>query len=209
MPTLHKVKQGEDITSIASAHGFSPETLWDDPANNEIKDKRKDGDVLKPGDEITIPDISKKQESVSADARHKFKKKTVKKTVRLQLIDNDEPVADSPYTLDVDGESFSGSTDGDGILEHEIKSTAKKGLLTLDDTGEEFELEFGELDPANEISGVQQRLDNLGYFVGKINGQLSPDTKAALEAFQKENSLIVSGKLDEETQNKITEIHGS
>ncbi|MER2519863.1 MAG: peptidoglycan-binding domain-containing protein [Bdellovibrionales bacterium] len=50
--------------------------------------------------------------------------------------------------------------------------------------------------PAKKISPAKQaqtRLSNLGYYAGKIDGQIGPKTKAAIKAFQKDQGMKPTG----------------
>ncbi|HEY8038968.1 MAG TPA: peptidoglycan-binding domain-containing protein [Polyangiaceae bacterium] len=66
-----------------------------------------------------------------------------------------------------------------------------------------YVLDLRYLDPASEVSGAQGRLSNLGYPCDAIDGDLGPRTKEALQAFQKDNGLDVSGELDDATKSKL------
>jgi hypothetical protein len=93
MPTEHKVKQGECISSIADQYGFPPEKLWDDPSNADLKERRKDPNTLSPDDVVIIPDKQIREESDPTEQRYKFRKKGVPAKIRLRLmrrIDNQE-----------------------------------------------------------------------------------------------------------------------
>lgn len=59
-------------------------------------------------------------------------------------------------------------------------------------------------DPASQdVASVQSRLKDLGYFPGTIDGATGPRTEAALFAFQRQNGIKASGKIDAETQAAI------
>ncbi len=50
---------------------------------------------------------------------------------------------------------------------------------------------------------IQMSLKNAGYYDGKIDGKLGPKTKAAVEAFQDANNLVVDGKIGVNTWSKL------
>ena len=61
----------------------------------------------------------------------------------------------------------------------------------------------------NEISGLQARLSNLGFYTGPVDGIMSPETKASLRAFQKRKNLTESGDLDQATMDALKVAFGS
>ena len=95
MSKKHKIKQGECISSIAEHYGFFPDDIWDDPANAELKEKRKDKNVLFAGDLVVIPDKRLLEETCATEQHHRFRRKRVPEIfrVRLRLLDG-EPRAD-------------------------------------------------------------------------------------------------------------------
>jgi len=50
---------------------------------------------------------------------------------------------------------------------------------------------------------AQARLNELGYNVGTPDGSAGPRTAAALRAFQRDNGLQPSGRLDAATQDVL------
>lgn len=84
---------------------------------------------------------------------------------------------------------------------------AKLAKLTLPD-GTEYELKLGNLDPVDEITGIQGRLSSLGVYDGSINGQLDDKTKIALALFQSLSELEVTGEADERTKDLLTQMSG-
>ncbi len=205
------VQQGECLLSIALEHGFLPETLWDLPENREVKDKRKDPSVLLPGDRLHIPDPRVKQESSSDGQKHRFRRKGFPAKLRIRVLQNGEPRKDTPYILDIDGVLSDGTTDGDGGVEVTVPPQAKRGRLTVGkDEGDRqvFELRLSGLDPIDALSGVQQRLDNLG-FACPVTGALDERTKAALADFQRAFDLEATGEADDKTRDRLVKEHGS
>ena len=54
-----------------------------------------------------------------------------------------------------------------------------------------------------EVIKLQERLNDLGYSVGKADGDFGNKTKAAIEQFQADNGLDVTGIADEKTQELL------
>jgi N-acetylmuramoyl-L-alanine amidase len=204
----HKVKQGECILSIAENNGFFWETLWKLPENTELKQKRKDPNVLSPGDEVFIPDKQEKTENCATEQKHQFRKKGGPALIRLRLLDFGKPRANLKYTLDIDGQLFSGTTDKQGHIEHFIPPDAQKGALQLGKNREPFDLNLGAMDPIDTIEGVQKRLNNLGFDCCDPNGVMNEETKYAIKEFQKKYQLTEDGQVNAETRDKLKEIHG-
>ncbi len=62
-------------------------------------------------------------------------------------------------------------------------------------------LEFGSEGAA--VTKLQQKLKDLGYLAGAVDGKFGVDTQAAVIAFQKNNNLTADGKAGTATQNKL------
>jgi peptidoglycan hydrolase-like protein with peptidoglycan-binding domain len=61
----------------------------------------------------------------------------------------------------------------------------------------------------SQVSQIQQALNDQGYNVGPVDGQMGPKTKAALKQFQQAKGLQASGKLDQQTVAMLTTNTGS
>ena len=53
------------------------------------------------------------------------------------------------------------------------------------------------------VEKVQRRLTELGYDLGPIDGKIGPKTVKAIKKFQQEQGVAVTGKLDEDTLQKL------
>ena len=203
----HKVEQGDHLSSIASQYGFGlTGTIWNDPQNADLKNERKDGHILFPGDEIFIPDKTEKKESRSTTAVHKFKKAGEKLKLKLKLLDVNDKRANEPCTLTVEGDASKLTSGGDGTLEKQILKTAKQGKLELSDL--EVPLMIGHLDPIDKQSGQIARLNNLGYAAGDPCKSDPDRFKSAVEEFQCDQSMKVTGDCDGATQDRLKTVHG-
>jgi N-acetylmuramoyl-L-alanine amidase len=205
------VRQGESLLSIALEHGYLPETLWNLPENKKLKDTRKDFSVLLPGDQVSIPKPRPKEETGGDSQRHRFRRKGFPAKLRVQVLQAGEPRKNEPYVLDVDGKLSQGNTDGDGVVEVPIPPDSKRGRLVVgkDEASQQvFDLRLSGLDPVEATSGVQQRLDNLG-FPCPPTGELDERTRAALADFQRAFDLDATGEPDQKTRDKLVQVHGS
>jgi peptidoglycan hydrolase-like protein with peptidoglycan-binding domain len=70
-------------------------------------------------------------------------------------------------------------------------STSKSGMSTNGGAG------------AEQVKAVQKALQDKGMDPGPIDGIMGPKTMAALKAFQKDQKLTESGRLDDQTRDKL------
>ena len=207
----YMVRQGDCVQSIATERGLRWETIWNHPRNADLRAARNDPNVLLPGDQLFVPDIQLRQEQGQTEQRHRFKKKGTPGRLRIRILDEGHrPLANAPYTLSIDGRLSNGHLDGDGFLNVVIPPDARSGRLTVgtppDTMG--YELQLGHLDPIDRVSGVQARLNDLGFFCGPPDGTLNESTRAALRAFQEKYQLTVDGNLGQQTKQKLREVYG-
>lgn len=124
----------------------------------------------------------------------------------------DVPRANTPYILRLDGNTYEGQTDGDGMIDIFIPPNAKNGELTLEQgtPNESFlQVKLGAVEPISEISGIKIRLRNLGFDCGSTDEEESADFGLALLAFQEKYDLEKTGEVNQETRDKLKELHGS
>jgi len=200
-----EVSEGECLLSIAFETGFLWETLWNLPENAELREKRKDPGLLLPGDRILIPELRTETFERNTDARHRFVKRGTPAKLRLVVEYEDDPVANADYVLSLDGSVRKGKTDSQGLLEVPIPPNASEGLLEVG--GLRFELQLGALDPHSEDIGAQQRLANLGFYHGELDGVVGPKTRKAIGEFQARTGLPLTGELDDRTLDLLLERH--
>lgn len=206
----YTVKEGEGISSISFRHGLFPESVWDDPKNRELKEKRPDPNVLLPGDVVYVREKELKEVSGASEQRHRFRRKGIPEILRLRFVDeDDEPRGGINYVVEVDGTLLKGTTNGDGVLEKQIPPNAKRATISLEseEGPEVMEVELGHLDPVSEITGVQGRLNNLGYLCGDEQGELGEHTRHAISRFQADHSLKVTGEPDDRTRKELEKAH--
>lgn len=215
MGTVHTIEKSDHLSAIAEQYGFARfQIIWDDPANASLREKRKTPDVLMEGDQVTIPDKTLKTVSASTGQTHTYVISKERLDLRLRVQDlAGRALVGTPCNLDVEGEASSTATNGDGIVDQQIPRTAKKGKLKLTEVA--FDIDIGRLDPIEEESGWQARLVNLGYLEKAVGdnrpeyGRLrKQELLAAIEEFQCDRGLPLTGKMDDVTRAALSEVHG-
>ena len=206
MPKI-TASQGDSIPSLAQDNGHFWQKIWDHGENAALKAKRKNPNQIMEGDEVFIPELEIKKESRGADSRHVFKRKGVPAKLKMQLFLLGEPRKNEDYVLELDGKLITGKLDGEGKLEQFIPPNCKGGSLKLKSGKEIIPIKLGHLNPIDEISGIKQRLNNLGFHCGGEDNSWSDQGKAALKEFQAKHKLPESGALDAATKSKLQELH--
>ncbi len=212
MPT-HLVKQGECLSSIAEHYDLPWKTIYNHAQNAALRERRPNPNVLFPGDEIFVPEPAPRDEQAPTDNVHKFVKQTDPTMLRLVLKDHkDQPLSSKKYKLVVAGDEKEGYLPGNGLLEQPIPGNAATGEITvwLNEDPELtliWSLRLGGLDPINQISGVQGRLNNLGFFCGSVDGIAGPKTRRAIRAFQQASGLQVTGEIDAALRTALESAH--
>lgn len=175
---VHQVGHGEHLASIAVQYGFaSPATLWNHPANAHVRACREDPCVLLPGDEISIPTKALKEHYLAVGQHHTIQVFLPELVLRLRLLDLEgEPYRSTPCVLQAGAGQWHLNTDADGVLQWSVPDGTTRATLTVGELA--YELEVGALDPISELSGVRERLRNLGHWA---HGAESPSEEVALD----------------------------
>lgn len=208
----HVVQQGECLLSIAEQYGFLWEKLWNHADNEALKDLRKDPNVLLPGDVVFVPNAELCEYSKPTEASHTFVRVVNVTQVRLQLLDYEHrPRASVRYkaTLD-DVETRRGSTDGNGYLTIPArpKSQRLRIEVTESDETDTYDFQLGHIDPIDTMTGVRQRLTNLGYSCAPDGDEIDDQLARCLKEFQRDYDFEQTGALTTETRDKLSILHG-
>lgn len=215
MALWHTVVQGETVSSIADDHKFRDyNTVYKHPNNIALRGKRPDPDIIFPGDKVYVPDFDPGSFSGATDQRHVFVVRSRTKILRIRLQDSDgKPFIRADYELRFGSTALTGTTDGNGVLEKPVPIQQRQATLNIGVY--EWTLNIGELNPIDKTpdagaTGIQQRLRNLGFHPGAIDGVLGPKTKAAIQELQKKHPpLAVNGVPNPETIQRLISEHGS
>jgi type VI secretion system secreted protein VgrG len=118
------------------------------------------------------------------------------------------PLAHRPFKLVLGGrDPVEGQTDGEGRLRWPVPAGVEKAILFF--IYRRFELELDALPDVQEVTGLQERLNLLNYFAGRVDGDLGPRTRNALASFQRGHRLTETGERDESTLRSLKEAFGA
>jgi|WetSurMetagenome_2_1015567.scaffolds.fasta_scaffold32137_2 hypothetical protein len=215
MPTKHVVLQGEHLPGIAARYGFRDfGVIWNHSENSALKEKRNNPNTLCPGDRIYIPDIESKIYRAETGRKHRFELSGKQLMLRLILKDSDgTSLANTQCALVMGMDSHPLTTDENGKIEMMIPINADKAELVFEKADLPFDakipIKIGHLDSLNEPAGWKARLNNLGYDAGPLDSDEDPQAlKSAIEEFQCDNGLKVTGICDGATLEKLKNAYG-
>lgn len=217
-PRSHTVQPGEHLCAVAAKYGLTDwKTVWD--ANADIARRRKNPNLLCPGDVLTVPVAKEQKEGAETEKHHRIEAELSPLCLRLEIVDpRYRALADREVKLSFRrGEAFGGRTDDRGRIAFEglpRNSGPARLVVSVGRFSEELELRIGALPPLLEETderqtwiGVQQRLWNLGFYDGEISGLPGRDAKEALRRFRIRAGLSDSDALDEAVQRRLLEVH--
>ncbi len=211
------IRQGDYITKLGHTMGFDALSVWNDPKNAGLRDRRPDPDMLHPGDLLWVPDAPDHRKlSVKAGGSNRYAAHIPKKPIDLKIQIGGEALPKEPYMiLGLGPEPVVGETDERGHLVTKVDVSVREIEVILTRKERTLRLRIGDLDPVDTLAGLRKRLLHLGYYqptkVG-IENQDATDGDAlvsALKAFQAHEKLAVTGKLDEDTRKALHGAHGS
>jgi hypothetical protein len=214
------IKQGDYLASLADKFDFDADTVWKDPANAELRDLRKDPNMLCATDILQIPDQTNKEPktfSLKTGQTNTFVSQSSMVTVNVRFA--------SCLCLTCDGQSLKGEayevagadvppgnlTD-EGYFTATVPTTTTELAVTLTDRNEVYRIKIGHLDPANTPTGALQRLAMLGFVdspaideAGEDDNGLPIDLRYMLWEFQRSHGIPMTADLDDATAAKLVE----
>jgi Putative peptidoglycan binding domain len=206
----HVVREGECMSSLAAQKGLFVDQIFEHPANAQLSTVRGDPNILLPGDRVTIPQFALKDVDRATEQRNRFVLQGEPVFLRIQVMDRDKPLGGEPFTLAVGGVTIQDTTQADGTIETRIPPDATTGILRVGTGADliQLTLKLGALSPVANAKGVQQRLQNLGFDCGPIDGIVGPRTRGAVRNFQAKFGLPPDGILGPQTRELLKEKHG-
>lgn len=132
--------------------------------------------------------------------------------VRSAAEEEFEPIAGAAFVLEIDGAATEGRSDADGLVDVPIPPEAVRGRIRFfSGTADEiaYDLALGEMAPVDTVAGVRKRLANLGYPCLPSGEEGDADLQEALRRFQIDQGLETRGSIDQDTRDRLREVHGS
>ncbi len=215
MAREHVVERGETLVAIGLDAGFRTlRAIREHPANAGLFAARPDPNLLQPGDRLTIPDLTVRQEACQSEQEHVFRAKTVKVFFRTLLRDDEDQIcAGSKYRLEFDGRTVEGTTTAAGMIEQEIRASTREVSVTAwiderdGEAGFTWKVKLRSYAPVENLEGLQKRLRNLGFDCGDPTGEMNDETQSAITDFQEHYGLDVTGEPDAVTRKTLAELH--
>jgi N-acetylmuramoyl-L-alanine amidase len=211
----HVVRQGECLATIARHYGYiDPMTIYNHSSNSELRKLRSNPFLLFPGDRVRIPDRPLKVAPCQTGRTHNFLVMLPTKKFRMVLARGDGRALEGiPWELQVLGVVHQGKTGADGVIEVEIDARASLAMLSTNG-GTPQPVGIGHLNPMRQaddggVTGVQARLNNLGYSPGPVDGELGPKTRAAIRRFEEDQGMEPKGDISEALMKKLEQAHGA
>lgn len=212
MAGIHRVAAGEHLTGIAAKNGFpSPLPIWNAPENAGLRESRTDMNLLAPGDEVFVPDPVPAEFQRSVGGAHRFTVHQPLLEVRIRLLDfAGKARAAQSFVVKGSATKQVATTDRDGLLI--VKVVPDERSLQISPVGSDSSsatMLVGALDPKGDEIAGRDRLTNLGYIGDDTQFAGDLELELAVEEFQTDHGLPVTGKLDGPTQDALVKAHGS
>ncbi|WP_437672889.1 peptidoglycan-binding protein [Sorangium sp. So ce131] len=205
----HVIQQGDHIRKLAFRYGIDAETLWKHERNQEISGRRKNMDLLLPGDVLHVPAEPAPALDIAAGTMNRYKAKVPTVHVKLHLESAMRSLGGQRFEVhgvNEGGEPALGTTTAEGEAAFDVPVLVREVELRLPDAGLVIPVLVGDLDPIDEPSGVTQRLRNLGL-LPPAGDASAEDITLALMAFQRDEGLPATGALDDETRRALEARH--
>jgi hypothetical protein len=128
----YTVQTGDCCSSVARQNGLPDyHALYDASENSPLRSTRPNPNQLNPGDTITVPPRATPRTGAT-DATHRFVTDAHPVKVRIALVDQgDRPVANVTCVLRFPTGAAAISTDGNGLLQHQVDARVTTGTLQV------------------------------------------------------------------------------
>jgi hypothetical protein len=168
--------KGDYLLKLAYQFGFDADTVWNDPSNATLQQLRPDPNILFAGDVLYIPDQTDKPLpafSLTPGSTNNFVADAP--TVTVTLTFSDSRCASQACTIPELPELTGLTTDNTGLLSLTLPVSIDTYTVNFTDAGLSFSCGLGLLDPITTLSGIVQRLQNLGYMYSGVPSSPAPD----------------------------------
>jgi N-acetylmuramoyl-L-alanine amidase len=215
--STYEVKQGDRLPTIGRDKGFLRwQTIWNFKGNADLRKLRGTAHILLPGDKVSIPSKFSREAEVPGGTSE-YVVQTAAEVLRVCFAvgwDWDENPVSYTAKPDSGGPDISGPLDSEGWMEIDLPPNTRQVEVVLwtevpNIPIATYDLHVGEMDPIDEITGVQARLANLGYYDGEIDGDAQEVTAAAIAQFRREHGLPMGDQIDDDLRDALDGLHNS
>lgn len=158
------IKQGDYLARLAYVFGFDANQVWNDPANDDLRKLRPDPNMLCPTDILYIPNqaaATPPMPSLATGQTNNFVSDAP--TVKISIKFSNPSRASQAFTIS-ELDSLTGlTTDSGGAASFSVPVSLEVFTVVFTNDGASFQCKVGHIDPIDTLSGVVQRLQNLGY----------------------------------------------
>jgi len=165
------VRQGDYLAQLAYQLGFDADTVWNDPANQPLRDAGRTPDILWPTDVLYVPDPPlgpPPSQALANGQTNSFVSDPPTVTVTLQF--SDPALASQSFTITELSALGTLTTGSDGTTPSiSVPVSLQSFTVVFASDGTTFTVLMGQLDPASTLSGAFQRLQNLGYIDADVD----------------------------------------
>lgn len=208
MMKSHVIRAGEHLGRVAYEAGLEIEAVWEHPKNKELRERRGDPNILCEGDVIFLPLAEEGPLHLEVGQDNHFTAVVARTETRVRFSNADGPFANEPFVIEGLDEEIRGETDSEGNLVIDAPVTARTAQVVFEKLGLSFQTLLGDMDPIEEVSGVELRLTMLGFLKDPPAGALEGATLEAIHAFQRDKRLPVTGTMDQATIAALRDAYG-
>lgn len=219
----HTVALGETIRTIAFSYGIPDwRSIYEHSRNAELRRERPNPDVLHPGDQLWLElpeEPATPYSGVAMSCRtgraYRFLAPPLV-PLEIRVVDRlGEPHANRRFELVAGGRTTAGTSDDDGRVTASVPLDVRQAELRVwihdddpeDQPGWNAVLDLNATRAPDTVEGLQSRLANLGYYVGPVDGEERPALREAIESFQRDQGIEVTGEVTDEFRRLLADAH--
>jgi hypothetical protein len=211
------VRQGDYLKKIAHKLGCDEAEVWSHAKNADLRRTRRDPNLLHPGDLLWVPERVLNWLPIVAGTTNKYFAEIPKTIVSLGFKNENGPLANETYVVEGIGAPKEGTTDEHGTVVFKVPVHLREFRVSFPGQNMIHPVLVGDMDPADEVSGLRKRLQHLGYYKSSPSKFSRPMSEEEIEAcdqrailkFQKAHGLNATGSLDDEEKSLLVKEHGS
>jgi hypothetical protein len=204
------VRSGQHLALVASQAGCSGAAILSHPGNSHLASRPHPG-MLDPDEVVIIPDPRLKHLELASGSAHKVVVRAPSCRLSLELKGFGQAVTSAKtVALAVGPRAAEPIVLERGVLSAPVAvdCTGMTVDITVDGTRVAWTLRPGELRRCETDEGARQRLRNLGYYRAVAPSDDARELRSAVEEFQHDHGLPLTGVLDDHCRNRIAEVYG-